>query len=261
MFVKDKLFLSEDNGKADHAFFGRSGGRSRGIYTSLNCSPQSKDRVLHIVRNRDIVADTMGVDHDNLLTVNQVHGSKCLTVTKSWEMDDSPEADAMVTDVSGLAIGVLTADCAPVLFYGETRGGDIPIIGAAHAGWKGALGGVLEATVKSMCDLGATKKSLRASIGPCLGPKFYEVKDNFIKPFVDQDKQNKKFFSPSFHRDYSMFNLPEYVASRLKAAGVKNVSSKSIDTYFNEEDFFSYRAAKHRDDPDYGRQISVIVLL
>ncbi|HOO82901.1 MAG TPA: laccase domain-containing protein, partial [Alphaproteobacteria bacterium] len=166
---------------------------------------------------------------------------------------------AMVTDVSGLALGVLTADCAPVLFYGKKSDG-APVVGAAHAGWGGALKGVLDNTLAMMLELGAVPESIRACIGPCIGQKSYEVRDDFADTFLEEDGRNEVFFTAGRCAGHLQFDLPGYCAAKLGRAGVKNVLIKDLDTYFNEEDFFSYRRATHRHEKDYGRQISVIMI-
>jgi YfiH family protein len=170
---------------------------------------------------------------------------------------ERPQADAQVTDVPGLAISILTADCAPVLFYGRNDKG--PVIGAAHAGWKGALGGVLDSTVYEMEEYGVKAKDIKAAIGPCISKRSYEVGQDFAAPFLNEDPENERFFMNG-GAGKLMFDLPGYCAARLYNCGLTNVAITGIDTYANERDYFSFRRATHRKEPDYGRQISVIVI-
>jgi YfiH family protein len=249
--------LSDD--AVRHGFFGRGGGVSRGIYSSLNCGIGSGDDPAAVRENRRRVAAAMGAAPENFVTLHQVHSALCVTVTKPWGMEQRPQADALVTDVPGLAIGVLTADCAPVLFRGRAADGRT-VIGAAHAGWGGAVKGVLEATVAAMGAQGVAPGDLRAAIGPCIGPDSYEVGEAFRAPFIAQDAANAEFFSPATRPGHEMFDLPAYAARRLRAAGVTHVACRGIDTFFNEEDYFSYRRSTHRTEPDYGRQVAVIAI-
>ena len=255
MYLTDDIF---DDEQLTHGFFGRRGGVSRGIYDSLNCGIVSGDEPEAVRENRRLVAKDMGVRRERLLTMRQVHGDTCLIVENFWE-DAGPEGDAMVTDVPGIALGILTADCAPVLLAGRTKGG-APVIGAAHAGWKGALGGIIESTVAAMVAKGASLEGIHAAIGPCIGLESYEVDADFCLPFIDHNNDSAAFFFPCRHGGKYLFDLPGYVSWRLKRAGVRGVSVKGIDTCFNEEDYFSFRRATHRGEPDYGRQASVIVI-
>ncbi|MBP7721936.1 MAG: peptidoglycan editing factor PgeF [Alphaproteobacteria bacterium] len=238
-----------------HGFFGRAGGASGGIYGGLNCGVGSSDNPADVKANREAVATLMGVEAGNILSLYQVHGDICLKVKEPPK--DRPQADAQVTDVPGLAISILTADCAPVLFYGRNEKG--PVIGAAHAGWKGALGGVLDSTVYAMEEYGVNAKDIRAAIGPCISKRSYEVAQDFAAPFLNEDPENERFFMNG-EAGKLMFDLPGYCASRLYNCGLTNVAITGIDTYANERDYFSFRRATHRKEPDYGRQISVIVI-
>lgn len=243
--------------KAGHAFFGRQGGVSTGVYDALNCGRGSDDNPANVQRNLELVAAQIGLADTDIATMHQVHGDTCLYVDKPWPIEQRPQADALVTDKSGVAIGVLTADCGPVLFYGEKECGE-PVIGAAHAGWKGAVGGILDSTVKQMQELGA--QNISACVGPCIAQASYEVSENFFVPFEEEDPENERFFKSSSKAGHLMFDLAGYCASRLAGLGLKNVFIKDLDTYFNEEDFFSYRRATHREEKDYGRQISLIYI-
>lgn len=242
-----------------HGFFGRRGGVSRNVYASLNCGRGSNDDPGHVEQNLENVSDFCSVEPSNLLTMHQVHSAECVIVEEPWALEDRPQVDAMVTNVPGLALGALTADCAPVLFYG-TDGDGRSVIGAAHAGWGGAFGGVLEATVEKMSVLGVAPDKIRAAIGPCIGLNSYEVGAEFFDKFCEADADNSAFFIPSANEGHYMFNLASYCERRLRHAGVRNVFVKRLDTYFHEEDFYSYRRSTHRKEADYGRQISVIAL-
>ncbi len=257
-FLLDKNFLP-DGVFIQHGFFGRQGGMSQGLYASLNCGAGTQDHPDYIHENRARVATEMVVPPDMLVTVRQVHSAKCLYVESPWPMDQRPEADAMVTDRQGLALGILTADCGPVLFYGEKENGQ-PVIGAAHAGWGGALRGVLESTVQIMLDHNVVQESIRVSIGPCIAQSSYEVSTDFMNPFLEENPESEHFFKSARRSGHLMFDLPGYIASRLARAGVRHVSMTGIDTYSSEENYFSYRRATHRGEKDYGRQISVIAL-
>lgn len=240
-----------------HGFFGRQGGVSDGLYSSLNCGRGSDDDPANVQMNLDRVAEQARVLSKNLLTMYQVHGDECHYVTEAWSLDNRPQIDACVTDEPGIALGVLTADCGPVLFYGE-KGDGSPVIGAAHAGWKGAIGGALDSTVNKMKELGA--QDIKACIGPCIAQASYEVSEEFFKPFEEEDPGNERFFMASKNAGHLMFDLAGYCAARLAKLGLKHVFIKDLDTYFNEEDFFSYRRTTHRKESDYGRQISVIAI-
>ncbi len=228
-----------------YGFFSRQGGVSKGVYKGLNCGFGSNDKPEDIEDNRKRVADKIGVEIENLLGPYQVHSNKVVKVTEPFV--DRPNADALVTDKPNLALSVLTADCAPVLFFADG------VIGAAHAGWKGALSGVLDDTISSMKELGANEIS--ACIGPCIGPEFYEVSEEFKEKFLQDSLESTRFFSED-----NYFNLPEYCMWRLKNSGLENIHVIKKDTYKHEEEFFSYRRTTHRGESDYGRQISAIML-
>ncbi len=252
--LQDKLLLSDD---VVHGFFGRRGGVSAGIYGSLNCGLGTDDEIDAVRENRVRVKKTLA--GARVLTLWQHHSADCLAVTDAWSDDRAklPKADAMVTNRPGFALGVLTADCAPVLFTGRDRGGR-PIIGAAHAGWKGALGGVIENTVAAMRKLGAD--NIAAAVGPCIGQASYEVSADFMKPFLEQGNGNARYFAAGKNDSVRQFDLTGYVADRLKQAGIENVSVSGADTYGLDGDYFSYRRTTHRKEDDYGRQISIIAI-
>ena len=192
-----------------------------------------------------------------LVTLYQVHGANVVEVTEHWPVERNPKADAAVTNRPGIALGILTADCAPILLADSEAG----VIGAAHAGWGGAIAGVTEAVIAAMVKLDARVERIRAAIGPCISRSAYEVGPEFEARFVGDHPENRRFFSPSRRVDHWQFDLPAYVAHRLTAAGVEKVESLAICTYAREDDFFSYRRTTHRKEPDYGRQLSTIALL
>ena len=239
-----------------HGFFGRRGGVSRGIYDSLNCGPGSKDDPAAVAENRARVASALAVEPANLLSAFQVHSADACIVERAWTVADRPKLDAMVTQRPGIALGVLAADCGPVLFADAQAG----VIGAAHAGWKGALGGVLEATVATMEGLGAERGRIAAALGPCIHQASYEVGPEFPAPFLAEDAENEAFFGPSENQGRHMFDLPGYILKRLGAMGLGAATSIGEDTYPDEDGYFSYRRATHRGEDGYGRNVSAIVL-
>jgi YfiH family protein len=234
-----------------HGFFGRRGGVSGGIYTALNCGGRdSGDDPAAILENRRRVGASLGGE---LVTLRQVHSPATLYVSAPFP-GPPPEADALVTDVPGLAIGALTADCAPVLMADAEAG----VIGAAHAGWGGALGGILESCLAEMERRGARRARIRAAIGPCIQRASYQVDGVFREKFLSADPANARHFMPDGRR--WRFDLPGYAAERLAAAGLVHVESLGADTYAEEEAYFSFRRTTHRSEPDYGRQVSAILL-
>jgi len=237
-----------------HRFLSRAGGVSAGIYAGLNCGLGSDDDRAHVIENRTRAARAIGADDDQLRTLYQVHSA---TVIDAETMDPGapPRADALVCTRPGMAIGVLAADCAPVLFADPTA----RIVAAAHAGWRGALDGVVEATVAEMEARGGDRARIVAAVGPCIGPASYEVGPEFPDPFLAQDGSNETFFTARPDSDRLLFDLPGYVRSRLTRAGISANSATGHDTY-RDENFFSYRRSCHRREPDYGRNLSLIVL-
>jgi YfiH family protein len=246
--------LAETDDRVSHGFFGRAGGVSEGsLYRGLNVGLGSKDRPEAVQENRARVANWFGADIDHLATLYQVHSPDVVTV--AGVPGDRPHADGHVTDQPGIVLGILTADCGPVLF----ADGEAGVIGAAHAGWKGAFDGVLENTIEAMIKLGARRERIAASLGPSISERNYEVGPEFVERFVARKPDWAKFFRPSAKPGHSMFDLPRYTVNRLEAAGVK-AENLDICTYADEENFFSYRRTTHRQEPDYGRQISAIML-
>jgi len=239
-----------------HAFFTREGGVSQGIYASLNCGPGSRDDPANVAENRRRAAQALNVEPDCLLTCYQVHSADALVVQGPWNGTERPRADALVTNTAGLAIGILTADCAPVLLADRRAG----VIAAAHAGWKGALGGILEATLVAMEGLGARPGEILAAIGPCISQRSYEVGPEFFETFLARGEENRGFFRQG-RGDRLHFDLRGYVARRLAQAGVRDIQPLPCDTFSEEERFFSYRRARKRGETDYGRALSAIALV
>ncbi len=239
----------------EHGFFGRKGGVSQGIFASLNCGPGSGDSRADVIENRRRAADALG-SAAHLLTLYQVHSPNVVTVTAPWRIGEGPQADAMVTNVAGIAVGILTADCAPVLFADAEAG----VIGAAHAGWKGAIGGVTDSAIAAMEALGAKRDRIAAAIGPCISQTNYEVGPEFRDRFAEADARSIRFFAPADRPLHLRFDLEGYVAERLIAAEIGGIERASTCTYASEGDFFSYRRTTHRMEEDYGRQVSAIVL-
>jgi polyphenol oxidase len=239
-----------------HAFFTREGGVSDGVYASLNGGPGSDDAPAKVAENRARMAAALGVRPDCLLTAYQIHSPDVVTVERPWQQRERPRADAIVTRVPGLAIGVTTADCGPVLFADEAAG----VIGAAHAGWRGAATGVLEATIAAMERCGADRARMVAALGPMIRQVNYEVGPEFVARFRADDAANERFFRPSVRPDHALFDLAGYIAARLATAGVGRVEDLGHCTYADATRFFSYRRSTHRREPDYGRHINAIAL-
>jgi purine-nucleoside/S-methyl-5'-thioadenosine phosphorylase / adenosine deaminase len=238
-----------------HGFFTRQGGVSTGIYGSLNCGLGSRDDAENVRQNRALVAQTLGVAPDHLLTLYQIHSATAVVVDKAWE-GEAAGADALVTRTPGLAIGALTADCAPVLFCDpEAR-----VIAAAHAGWRGALSGIAEATVAAMEELGASRERMLAVIGPSISQRAYEVGAEYVDRFLAEEPTSSVFFITDDSSGEPHFDLSGYVAERLSRAGVGTISDLGLCTYCDETRLFSYRRSQHHGEDDYGRQISAIVL-
>lgn len=238
-----------------HGFFGRAGGVSSGIYASLNCGLGSQDARENAIENRRRAITALGAR--GLNTAYQVHSADVIHVTGPWTTPLAPKGDAMVTRERSLALGVLAADCAPVLFADAEAG----VIGAAHAGWRGALAGVLEATVAAMEALGAGRPHIVAAIGPCIGQASYEVGPELEAPFLAQSKHYERFFVSGRKADRKFFDLPGFIEARLLQCGLNTVDSVGADTYADETSYFSYRRATHRGETDYGRNLSAILLL
>ena len=249
-FLKGKLA----GAAVRHGFFTRNGGVSSGIYESLNCGNGSDDEKTNVLENRARVAGWFGETSENLVSLYQCHSVDVISVDATMT-GERPHADAMVSRTPGLVLGILTADCGPVLFADRENG----VIGAAHAGWRGAFTGILEATVDAMLSLGAKRETIYAALGPAISKRNYEVGPEFVARFTDKDPDYAAFFEPSANQGHAMFDLPGFIGMRLERAGIAH---EIIDhcTYEDEQRFYSYRRTTHRKEPDYGRQISAIAL-
>jgi hypothetical protein len=241
-------------GDVPHGFLGRAGGVSTGIYAGLNVGLGSEDEREAVLENRRRAADTVLAGAD-IARVYQIHSPDVVTVTGPTVAEDPPKGDAMVTNRHGLLLGIVTADCVPVLFADAQAG----VIGAAHAGWKGAITGVTDNTLSAMEALGADRARIRCAIGPCIAQKSYEVDAAFYQRFVDENPENERFFADGKPGHYQ-FDIEGYVAARLAQAGVTQIECLGEDTYSQPDRFFSYRRSCHKDEPGYGRQISLIGL-
>ena len=237
-----------------HGFLGRRGGVSGGILAGLNVGTGSSDDADAIAENRRRAIEAV-LPGAELATVFQVHSGEAVYASEPWPHDERPRADALVTDRPGLLLGILTADCAPVLLADAEAG----VVGAAHAGWRGALAGVTDSAITAMEKLGARRERIAAAVGPCIGQESYEVDEQFRARFVEEESRNSRFFTePSGEKPH--FDLEGYVAGRLTAAGIASVTALGLDTYTDSDRFFSYRRSTHGGEPDYGRQISLIGL-
>lgn len=235
-----------------HGFFTRHGGVSSGIFSSLNCGNGSDDEAAKVAENRARAARALGAEPGHLVTAFQSHGNKVARVDKPWVRGREPPVDAMVTKQPGLALGILAADCGPVLMADQDAG----VIGAAHAGWQGALSGILEASVEAMVALGARKSRITAALGPCIGAQSYEVGPEFRERFTGEEN----FFQPATRENHYLFDLPGYIEARLLGLGLASVEVLDADTRPDNADYFSYRRACLKGEPDYGRNLSAIVL-
>jgi len=239
-----------------HAFFTRDGGVSHGIYASLNGGVGSDDAREHVAENRARMAAALDVARDALVSAYQIHSADVVVADAPWTHEARPRADAIVTRREGLAIGVSTADCGPVLLAdAEAR-----VVGAAHAGWRGALAGVTDAAIAAMERLGADRARIVAAIGPTIRQPNYEVGPELVERFVAADPANDRFFRPSAKPRHALFDLPGYIAARLARAGIGRVEDLAACTYADPQRFFSFRRATHRGEPDYGRHVNAIAL-
>ncbi len=239
-----------------HAFFTRDGGVSRGVYATLNGGIGSDDSPENVNENRNRMAAALGVIPERLLTAYQIHSPTVVIAQEPWSREARPRADAAVTRVSGLALGISTADCGPVLFADAKA----RVIGAAHAGWRGAFTGVLEATIAAMENLGAARTNIVAALGPMIRQPNYEVGPEFVTQFKNADIGNARFFIASSRPGHAKFDLPGFIAARLARAGISQVEDLGLCTYAAPEQFYSYRRATHRAESDYGRHINAIAL-
>jgi YfiH family protein len=253
--VTVEVLRSRELGAVRHGFLGRRGGVSEGVCAGLNVGLGSGDARAAIEENRRraVAAVAPGA---GLVTLHQVHSGDALAVEAPFPDPSRPRADGLVTDRPGLALGILTADCAPVLLADSEAG----VIGAAHAGWKGAIGGIVEATVREMERLGARRGGIAAAVGPCIARRSYEVDEAFFRRFAEEEAENERFFADGRAEGRHQFDLEGFVVSRLAAAGVPRIEALGEDTYSQPARFFSFRRATHRGEPDYGRQVALIAL-
>jgi polyphenol oxidase len=240
-----------------YGFFTKEGGVSHGYFESLNCGIGSGDLLDHVYENHRRIADEFSLPVEQLLFCKQIHSNKVITVTEAWQRHVRPEGDAMVTQQKNIALAVTTADCAPVLFYEPSA----QIIGAAHCGWKGAIGGVLEETIAAIEQLGGNREQIQTCIGPCIQQQSYEVGPEFPEAFLVQDATNASVFKPAPREGHFLFNLPGYIAKRLALSSITHNHSIALDTVSNKKRFFSYRRKTLRDDLQNGVQMSVITLV
>ncbi|MCY0096167.1 peptidoglycan editing factor PgeF [Hoeflea ulvae] len=253
--VRSALLDGASSGnRVSHGFFSRSGGVSEGLYRGLNVGLGSNDNRAHIEENRARVSRWFDMEPDRLVTLHQVHSPR-VHIATAQNRAERPQADALVTSTPGLVLGVLTADCGPVLFADPDAG----VVGAAHAGWRGAFDGVLESTVEAMQTLGADPGRIVAVLGPSISQPNYEVGPEFINRFVDRDPAFEIYFRPSARDDHALFDLRQFTLDRLRAAGL-TADMVADCTYADEAAWYSYRRATHRNEPDYGRQISAIAI-
>jgi polyphenol oxidase len=239
-----------------HRFFTRRGGVSSGLYSSLNCGYGSGDAPEKVGENRARAMAALDLAADKLVTCHQIHSPEVVVVETPWRREDNPKADALVTMKRGVALGILTADCTPVLFADASAG----IIGAAHAGWRGALAGIVEATVDAMERLGARRGQIRAVLGPMIRQDNYEVGPDLIARFRDEDSASDPFFRPAAREGHALFDLAGYIAARLRRADIRQVEDLGLCTYADAARFFSFRRSTHRAEADYGRHVNAIAL-
>jgi YfiH family protein len=240
-----------------HGFFTREGGVSSGAYRSLNGGIGSHDSAAHVAENRARMAASLGVAPTHFLTAYQVHSPQVIVAETPWTSETRPRADAIVTRTAALAIGVTTADCGPILFADPQA----RVIGAAHAGWRGALSGVAEATVAAMEQLGAARSHIRAALGPMIRQPNYEVGADLIDRFTAEDPASQPFFGPAARAEHAQFDLGGYIAARLRGCGVVQIEDVGLCTYADPSLFYSYRRATHRAEDDYGRHVNAIALV
>jgi hypothetical protein len=240
----------------NHAFFTRQGGVSKAPYASLNGGVGSKDDRAAVLENRARMAAALGAPADHLLVPFQIHSADALAVDRIWSVDERPRCDGLATKTRGIALGVTGADCGVTLYVDE----EAQVIGACHSGWKGALGGALEATVRCMESLGARRERVRVALGPTIAQKSYEVSAEFRANFMAQEESFAAFFIPSVKAGHFMFDLPGFIGMRLRRFGVADFVNLDLDTYSDEERFYSYRRMTHRGEADYGRLVAAIML-
>jgi len=252
MFFSNKLKKFKN---INHCFFSKNGGVSQGIYKSLNCGLGSNDRKEDVLENLNMISKKIGFNTENLITMNQTHSNKVVVINDENKHIQKVNSDALVTNQKNIAISVLTADCVPILIYDEVN----QIIGSIHAGWKGALSGIIENTLDQIIKISKNAK-INVAIGPCIGVNNYEVEQEFYAKFVQDSKKNEYFFLP-FKKNKFLFDLRKYVNSKFEKPEIKHVDNIDFDTFSDKENFFSFRRSKQAGEKDYGRCISVISLI
>ena len=238
-----------------HCFFSRKNGFSKGRYLSLNCGLESGDKKENVLKNLNLVSKKIGCKDEALITLNQIHSNKVVYFENESSIKNKLHGDAIVTKIKNVAIGILTADCTPILLYDHTK----KIIGCIHSGWKGVLNEIIENTIDKFLELNSDTRDLVAVIGPCIDHHHYEVDHDFYKKFLTQSKNNEQFFIISDGKKY-LFNIRSYISEKLIRLGIKNIDHIKMDTFSDKENFFSYRRSKKDNDKDYGRCISVIIM-
>ena len=250
--IKSKKLAKLKNLK--HGFFNSSGGKSKGIYQSLNCGPGSKDLSFNVKKNLEVVKKKISNSAKNIFLLNQIHSNKLVYIDNNYKLTKKPKADAVITNQKNLPIAVLTADCVPILIYDNKK----RIVAAIHAGWKGAFKGIIDKVIKFMVKKGCSLKNITAVIGPSISVKNYEVKDDFMKKFIKKDKKSLKYFKIENNKLY--FDLSQYVYSQILQNKIKNIDTIKLDTFDIKNKFFSARRALSLKQNDYGRNISIIML-
>lgn len=248
--------LFKNNPRIRHGFFTKKGGCSSGIYHSLNCGPGSNDDTENIIENRRRVLSFLDPQAEHLCGLYQIHSNRVVLLEYPWSANEQPQADSIVTRQKNIALGILTADCAPVFFADLENG----VIAAAHAGWQGALNGIIQNTINVMCEQGAEKSSIKAAIGPCIAQQNYQVGSDFLENFSKKDKNYNCYFIEDSIPGKYLFDLKRFVTDQMVNCSIDSVDRLTNDTYADADTFYSYRRTTHRNEPDYGRQISCIML-
>jgi len=252
LITSKKLFKQK---RISHGFFNSKGGKSKGVYNSLNCGPGSNDKKNNVITNLKIVKNKIDKKSKNIFLMHQIHSNKLIFINKNFKFNKKKiKADAVITNQKILPIGVLTADCVPILIYDKKKN----IVAAIHAGWKGAFKGIIKKVIRFMLSKGCKTKDIIAAIGPCIQQKSYNVKEDFEKRFIKKDKKNKIFFKKK--KDIIYFNLPNFVKSQLKSNKITSIDTINIDTFDKKNNFFSARRSLRLKHDDYGRNISIIMI-
>ena len=252
MFFSSKLKKFEN---LRHCFFSRKDGVSKGSYNSLNCGLGSDDKRENVLKNLELVSNRIGCKKEFLITLNQKHSNRVIYLNDKKNLKNKLIGDALVTNIKNIGISILTADCAPIIFYDPIK----KIIGCAHAGWKGALNGIIENTIKKFEELNSKSKDIIAVIGPCIGKNNYEVKEDFIIKFIEKNEKNKKFFYKKNDKQFT-FDLRGFINQEIFNLKIKNIENIEMDTFSEDKLFFSYRRSRISNEKDYGRCISVILM-